>query len=271
MKNKLNKENISIGQKKFILSYKRKKAIILAAQIGILVFGLIIWEVLTRFKLVDAFFISSPTRIAKAMGLLFKSGEIYEHMGITLLECILGFTISTVVGVLIAIGLWWSDYLRRIFDPYLVIFNSLPKIALAPIIIIWVGLGMKAIVAMAFLICIIITITSVLNGFISCDPDKILLMRTMGATKAQIMLKLVLPYSVPNLIAVLKMNIGLSWVGTIMGEYLTSKAGLGYLIIYGGQVFKIDLVMAATTLLCFMAGIMYIGVSLIEKKVSKSR
>ncbi|HHW90159.1 MAG TPA: ABC transporter permease [Clostridiales bacterium] len=257
--------------KKYLKNIKIKKVLILSAQFGILIGILVLWETLTHFMILDPLFFSSPSRLIKTAIDMFATKEIYDHISVTVYECVLGFGISTIVGALIAIGLWWSDYLRRVIDPYLVILNSLPKIALGPVIIVLMGLGIKAIVTMAILICIIITITSVLNGMMSCDPDKILLMKSMGASKFQILYKLLWPYSIPNLISVLKINIGLSWIGTIMGEYLTSRAGLGYLIVYGGQVFKMDLVMTSVFLLCVMAAGMYLLVSLIEKRVYKSR
>ncbi|HEY8423984.1 MAG TPA: ABC transporter permease [Clostridia bacterium] len=256
---------------KYLKRLKINKLSILSAQIGLLIGLLLLWEILTRFMVLDPLFFSSPSRIIKTAVEMFSQKEIYKHIGITLYECFLGFSISTAAGALIAIGLWWSNYLRRVLDPYLVVLNSLPKIALGPAIIVIMGLGMKAIVTMAILICIIITITTILNGMLTCDPDKVLLMKSMGASKWQILFKLLLPYSIPNLISVLKINIGLSWIGTIMGEYLTSRAGLGYLIVYGGQVFKMDLVMTSVFLLCVMAAGMYFLVSLIEKRVNKSR
>ena len=147
--------------------------------------------------------------------------------------------------------------------------NSLPKIALGPVIILWVGAGTSAIILMCVLICIVITTMSMLSAFLSVEEDKILLLKSMHANKFQILFKLVLPNAMPEFISVLKINVGMSWVGSIMGEYLSSKAGLGYLIVYGGQIFKIDLVMAATTILCILAYGMYYIVSLIEKKYKR--
>lgn len=273
------KKNIIYSQehRRYLKNIRTKKALVLITQVGLLIGFLLLWEILSNNNVIDPLFFSSPSRIIKTAKNMFVDRElyveniIYTHIGITLYECVLGFLISTVAGSIIAIGLWWSEYLRKVLDPYLVILNSLPKIALGPVIIVLMGLGTKAIVSMAVLICIIITVTSVLGGMMSCDPDKILLMKSMGATKFQILNKLLLPYSIPNFISVLKMNIGLSWIGTIMGEYLTSKAGLGYLIVYGGQVFKLDLVMTSVVLLCVMAAIMYFGVSLVEKKINKNR
>ena len=165
--------------------------------------------------------------------------------------------------------LWRFVKLRRVLEPYIVVLNALPKIALGPIIIIWVGAGAQAIIVMTVLICIIVTVISVLNGFMAVDEGKILLMRSMGATKLQILTKLILPANVPALVNMLKINVGLAWVGTIMGEYLVSTAGLGYLIIYGSQVFKMDLVMASTVILCILATVMYLGVAAIERVTKK--
>ena len=179
--------------------------------------------------------------------------------------------IATFAGSIIAIILWWNETIRKVLDPYIVVINSLPKIALGPILIVWVGVGTKAIVAMDILIMIVITIISMLNSFTSCDQGKIMLMQSMRANKFQILFKLILPNSLCDFISVLKINVGLTWVGTIMGEYLASKAGLGYLIVYGGQVFKLDLVMASTVILCVLAAIMYFVVAFIEKQVYKHR
>ena len=207
--------------------------------------------------------------MVKTIITLAKDGSLLLHMWTTLYEALLGFLIATVIGTIVAILLWWNETIYRILDPYIVVLNSLPKIALGPILIIWIGVGTKAIVAMDVLIMVVITTLSMLNAFRACDQNKILLLRSMGASKFQILTKLILPNSLCDFISVLKINVGLTWVGTIMGEYLVSKAGLGYLIVYGGQIFNLDLVMASTLLLCIMAGVMYLIVALIEKKVSK--
>ena len=214
---------------------------------------------------------SSPSRILATIGSLYSSGELFYHIGITLYETLLGFVISIILGGLIAIILWWSDTLRKILDPYIVVLNSLPKIALGPVVIIWFGAGMQSIVVICVLITIIIAVISMLNAFREVDKDKILLMRSMGANKFQILTKLILPASLPQFVSVLKISVGMSWVGSIMGEYLVSSAGLGYLIVYGSQVFRLDLVMASTLILCILACIMYLAVALLEKYVNKKR
>ena len=220
-------------------------------------------------KVIDPFFISSPSRIFLQIGELAKNGTLISHTLITLYETLLGFAIATILGYLIAILLWWNEKVRKIFEPYIVVLNSLPKIALGPVIILWVGAGTSAIVLMCVLICIIITTMSMLSAFMSVEEGKILLLKSMHASKFQILKKLILPNSMPEFISVLKINVGMSWVGSIMGEYLTSKAGLGYLIVYGGQIFKIDLVMSATVILCILAFGMYYLVSLLERRYRK--
>ncbi len=240
-------------------------------QIGLLVVFLALWEILAHFEVINTLIFSSPSRIFSTIGTLYSSGELFYHIGITLYETLLGFAISTVLGVGIAIMLWWSETLRKILDPYIVVLNSLPKIALGPIVIIWFGAGMQSIIVICILITIIITIITMLNAFRSCEPDKILLMKSMGANKFQILLKLILPSSIPQFISVLKISIGMSWVGSIMGEYLISSAGLGYLIVYGSQIFRLDLVMASTLILCVLASLMYLAVSMLEKLVFKLR
>ena len=172
---------------------------------------------------------------------------------------------------IIAIILYLIPFIRRILEPYLIILNSLPKIALGPLIIVWVGIGTKATVTMGILICIIITTISLLNGFLEVDEEKRKLLKTMGASNMQVLTHLIIPATLPNFISVLKINVGMSWVGVIMGEYLSSKAGLGYLIVYGGQVFKLDLVMTSIVVLCVLAGLMYGFIALLEKHINKKR
>ncbi len=263
--------NYSHEHKRFLARHKRKSALILCSQLGLLVFILALWELLAHFNLINTLIMSSPSRILATIGSLYSSGELFYHIGITLYETLLGFAISIVLGGLIAIILWWSDTLRKILDPYIVVLNSLPKIALGPVVIIWFGAGMQSIVVICVLITIIIAVISMLNAFREVDKDKILLMRSMGANKFQILTKLILPASLPQFVSVLKISVGMSWVGSIMGEYLVSSAGLGYLIVYGSQVFRLDLVMASTLILCILACIMYLAVALLEKFVNKKR
>lgn len=259
---------ISENYKKFLQKRKLHKAFVLSTQLGILILIIALWEILARLQIIDTFIMSSPSRIIATIGELYSSGNLFYHIFTTLGEAIIGFLIATIGGTLLAILLWWNDTLRKILDPYIVVLNSLPKIALGPIIIIWVGVGTPAIITMDILIMIIISIITMLNTFRQVDESKIMLLKSMNATKFQILTKLILPHSLMEFISLLKINVGLTWVGTIMGEYLVSRAGLGYLIIYGSQIFNLDLVMASTIILCILAALMYFIVAFIEKIVN---
>ena len=261
--------NFSKSHKDYVKRLKKDKFLIIFFRIFVLVAFIGLWELLANYRILDPFFVSSPSRIVNQIIDLAQNGTLLSHSWITLYETLIGFAIATVLGYLIAIILWWNEKVRKIFEPYIVVLNSLPKIALGPVIILWVGAATSAIILMCVLICIVITTMSMLSAFLSVEEDKILLLKSMHANKFQILFKLVLPNAMPEFISVLKINVGMSWVGSIMGEYLSSKAGLGYLIVYGGQIFKIDLVMAATTILCILAYGMYYIVSLIEKKYKR--
>ncbi len=265
----MKKKIYSKSHRDYLRKYRTDKILVLITQILLLVAFIISWELLTKYEIISSFFFSSPSRIIKTIGTLIENGELLYHSRITMGETLIGFGLATGIGFVIAFILWYSDFLRRVAEPYLVVLNSLPKIALGPIIIIWFGAGSKAIIFMCILIVIIVTIMNILNSFTSCDRELIALARSMGANKLQIFIKLILPNSLKDIIATLKINVGLSWIGAIMGEYLVSRAGLGYLLIYGGQVFDLNLVMTATVILCALASIMYFAVALFEKLMKK--
>lgn len=249
----------------YLRKLKMQKIKVISFQIAILIAFFGLWQLFADLGVINVFVFSSPIKVVQTFGQLLQEGNLWNHIFITFYESMLAFLIATILGFLIAVLLWWNDTLRAIFEPYLIILNSLPKVALGPIIIIWFGAGTKAIIVMAILIMIIITTISLLNAFVGCDHDKILLMKSMGANKWQILIKLVIPNATSEFLSVLKINVGMTWVGTIMGEYLVSKAGLGYLIVYGSQVFRLDLVMTSILLLCALAGLMYGLVCLIER------
>lgn len=265
----MSKTNISKEHAKYLNKIKKRRRYILIVQISILILGLILWEVAAKLKWIDVFLTSYPSGIWTLFLQYLKNGNLIYHVGISVFENIIGFTAGTLLGILIAIGLWWSDFWARVFDPYLVVLNSLPKTALAPIIIIWIGAGYSGIIVTAITVAIVVTIMNVYSSFISLDKDKIKLLETFGATKFQILKKVVLPHSIPSMISTLKVNIGLSWVGVIVGEFLVSKAGIGYLIVYGGQVFKLDLVMMSVFILALISALMYKIISIIENKFLK--
>ena len=255
----------------YLKRIKRGKQSVIIGRWLLLLGLLLVWELGNVFGYIDVFLLSSPSRIVKTALNLIRQGDLFMHIGVTLWETLLGFFIGGAAGMLLAVLLWWSDYMSRVMDVYIVVLNSLPKIALGPILIVWIGAGMPAIVAMAVLISIVATLMTTLTGFREVPQEKIFLMRSFGASKWQILTMVILPASVPSMLAALKLNIGLSWVGVIVGEFLVSKAGLGYLIVYGGQVFKLDLVMTATVILCILAAGMYFAVAWLEKKSAASR
>lgn len=231
-------------------------------------FGL--WELAGDLQWIDPFLTSTPSRMIKSLVSIYNEGTLFRHILITCGETIVGFLLGTILGTLIAILLWWSDFLYNVLDPYLVVLNALPKVALAPIIIFWVGNGISAIIIIALLISLIVTVIGVLSGFKEVDKEKVKLLKTFGATKLQILLHLIMPASIPTLISALKINIGLSWVGVIMGEFLVAREGLGFLIIFGGQISNLDMVMMSVILLSILAYLMYKSVSFIEEKISHS-
>lgn len=261
---------LSIDRIKYLKNKKLNLVLINVTRVLILVLFLGLWELLARLNVIDPFLMSMPTKIVQTIIDLIKTGDLLIHLSTTLYETVLGFLIATILGTLIALLLWWSSFIRKVLEPYIVVLNSLPKIALGPIIIVWFGAGTKSIIFMAVLITIIVTIITMLNGFLRTENSKLLLMRSLGATKFQTLKKLVIPSSLPTFISCLKINVGMAWIGSIMGEYLVSKQGIGYLIVYGGQVFKLDLVMASTVILCILAGFMYFLVSVIEKILIKN-
>lgn len=263
--------NISEEHRNYLISLKKQKILIKLTQIFILVVFFAVWELAARMKWIDAFIFSQPSRIINSMYNMILDGSLFYHIGITLGETIIGFLASTILGTIIAIVLWWNSYISEVLEPYLVILNSLPKTALAPILIVWIGNNMKSIVVTAIMTSIVVTILTVWSGFLEVDKDKIKLIKTFGGTKLQTLTKVVLPSSVPTIINALKVNIGLSYVGVIVGEFLVANAGLGYLIVYGSQIFKLDWVMMSVLILAILAAILYKLIVILEHKFLKWR
>lgn len=262
---------MSIEQKKFIHQQKQRKNAILVWQIGLLISFFLLWEVAARLEWIDPFIFSQPTRIYNAFVEMVQSGSIWLHIGTTVFETVVGFLLGTILGTLIAILLWWNKFISDVSEPYLVVLNSLPKTALAPIIIVWLGNNMSSIIAVALMTSVVVTILSVLGGFLEVDKDQIKLVETFGGTKKQVLTKVILPASVPTIINALKINVGLSFVGVIVGEFLVAKSGLGYLIVYGSQIFKLDWVMMSVLVLAILAALLYQLIVVLEKKFLKWR
>ena len=263
-------DKISEDRKRYLKKKRRNKISVLISQALFLVAFIAIWEILAQTKVINSFITSSPSRIIKTL-MNMSNNDLMLHLWVTTYETIIGFISGTIIGILIAILLWWSEFLSKVFEPFLVVLSSLPKTALGPIIIIWVGAGAPAIIVMAIAISVIVTILDNLNGFINTDKEKIKMVKSFNATKFQILTKIVIPSNISTFINTLKVNIGLSLVGVITGEFLVSKAGLGYLIVYGGQVFQLDLVMTSVIILGIISAIMYGSVALLQKAILKQK
>ena len=244
---------------------KKKKIKILIIQVSILLSFFLIWEVLGIYQIINTFLFSYPSEIIKLLYQYVITKEIYTHIVISVIETIVGLFIGTSLGIVIAVMIWWNKTLEKILDPFLVVLNALPKTALAPIIIIWVGTGIKGIVCVAVSISLIITILSSYQYFKNVNEEQILMLKSFKASKFQILTHLVLPSNIGNLINLVKINIGMSWVGVIVGEFIVSKEGIGYLIMYGSQIFKMSLVMMGVLVLSILSFIMYEIVNIIEK------
>lgn len=260
------KDNISMAQQEYIKTYLNNLKIIRIYQVMIIVFFILFWEIATFFKIINPFIFSSPSRIINCFIDMAKNGDIFFHTGVTLLETFVSFVLVIIIGLLISIILWWNDRVSKVLEPYIVVLNSLPKSALAPVFIVWLGNNIKTIIVAAISVAVFGTIISLYSNFKSIEEDKIKLIKTLGGSKKDVLVKVVLPSNIPTIISVMKVNIGLSLVGVIIGEFLAAKAGLGYLIIYGSQVFKLDWVMMSIVILCIMASLLYQLLAWIEKK-----
>ena len=260
---------MSAEHREYLKRLRRRKRLTVLLRVLLLAALTGLWELAGRLGLADPFIVSSPSRVIATIASLYRGGELFTHIAATFLETTAGFLAGTALGVAAAVLLWFRPLLERVLDPYLVVLNALPKIALGPILIVWVGAGAGAIIVMALLVSTVVTVMTVLSGFMEIGHEKHQLMRSLGATRRQTFIKAVLPASVPTIMSALKISVGMSWVGVIVGEYLVSKRGLGYLIVYGGQVFKLDLVMASIVVLCALAAVMYYAVAAVERAVGR--
>ncbi|PYZ93975.1 ABC transporter permease [Salipaludibacillus keqinensis] len=246
---------------------KKRTRLIRITQLSILLVFFSGWELAASARWIDPLLFSSPSRIWDLFLLRMMDGSLVTHTSVTLFETVLGFLLGTFLGTCLAAMLWWSPFLSRVLDPYLVILNSMPKVALGPILIVGLGPGFTSIIAMGVLISLIITTMVIYHAYKEVDENYLKVIKSFGASKRQTFFKVIFPASYPTLISTLKVNVGLAWVGVIVGEFLVSKQGLGYMIIYGFQVFNFTLVMLALVIIAILATGMYQAVELIEKKL----
>ena len=254
------------SRKEFLAERKKQKYFITGMRFFILIFILAGWEIAARYHLIDAFIFSSPTRIFKVMLQMAADKSLFYHIGITIGETLVSFVLVLIIGTLIAMLLWWCRSAADILEPYFVVLNSLPKTALAPILIVWLGNNMKTIIVCGVTMAVFSTIINLYTAFIHIDSDKLLLIRTLGGTRRDILLYIVLPASISAIVSK-----GLCLVGVIIGEFLAANAGLGYLIIYGSQVFRLDYVMLSIIILCILAMVLYQLLSFVEKRYQKKQ
>ncbi len=256
-------------QKEFVRRAVLRKKRVNRLRIALFVLLVAAWEVATRLEWIDSFIFSSPSRIVLCFAEMAKSHMIFYHIGITLGEVFVSFALVIVIGILLAILLWWKETAAKVLEPYLIVLNSLPKTALAPVFIVWLGNNMKTIIVAAVSVAVFSTTITLYNAFLEMDPEKIKMIKTLGGTKKDILLKLILPGNIPAIISIMKVDIGLTLVGVIIGEFVAAKAGLGYLIIYGSQVFKLDYVLLSIVILCLISTGLYLLISCIEKHCAR--
>ena len=257
--------HLSNEQKDYIKRIKFKKRFVLVSQIILGITFLLTWELCSKYKIINSFIFSSPLLCFKTIWELLITGELLTHFLATMIEIVIAFVLGAFLGLGIAILLYLVPILNKIIDPYLTMINSLPKVALGPMLIIWCGANNKTIIFMALLINLIVSILTILNGFKNADKIKLKLLNSFGANKIDIMRYLILPGSIGTIMSSLKLNISMTLIGVIMGEFLVSKRGIGYLIIYGTQVFNLNLVISGIFILLFISYLMFIIVSLAEK------
>lgn len=244
-------------QQLYIRKHRRHHRFVTIMRFLVLFLFLILWETAARFSLIDTFFFSSPSMVAACFVRMVKDGSFFSNTGITLLETLASFLLVTVISLLAATILWYSKTLSEILEPYLVMLNSLPKSALAPLFIVWLGTGTDTIIVAGISVAVFGSIISLYTGFKHTDQEKLKLIYTLGGTRGTALKKVVLPASVPAILSNMKVNVGLSLVGVIIGEFLAARRGLGYLIIYGTQVFQLNMVITSIIILCIIAMALY--------------
>ena len=254
-------------QEEFIRKHRRHHHEIASWRTIIFVLFLVLWEVSANLKWIDSFFFSSPSRVARCFVDQIRHNAMLSHIGVTLLETVLSFLLVIAFSLLMSTLLWHSRKLSEILEPYLVVLNSLPKSALAPLFIVWLGTGTRTIIVAGMSVAVFGSIISFYTGFQQVDNEKITLIYTLGGARRDAFLKVVLPGSVPILLSTAKVNIGLALVGVIIGEFLAARRGLGYLIIYGSQVFQLDMVITSIIVLCVIALGFYKSIQAIEHQI----
>lgn len=243
--------------------------VIALVQFGIVAAVLAYWEIGARTGLVDSFFWSQPSAIWETFKIFFSAGSAYTDIGFTFRSTLLGFFFGTTAGAAIGLSFWWSRNYAAIAQPYIICFESLPKLALAPLIILVFGMGLASKVAIAMALTLVVSTLTTYAGVKAVDKDSERLFYSLGANRWQVFTKLVIPSCLPWIISILRVNIGLALTGSIVGEFIASQHGLGRTILYAGQTYEIALVWVAVAVLSALSIAMYLSVSYLETKLSK--
>lgn len=267
---KKNKNDLT-SQQSYILAHRRHHHRIAFFRLLILLLFLGLWEMATRTGYIDIFFFSSPSAVVRYLYQMILDASFFKHTGITLLETVVSFLLVTVFGLLAAMLLWYQSSLSEILEPYLVVLNSLPKSALAPLLIVWLGTGSKTIIVAGISVAVFGSVISLYTGFCQVDEELLKLILTLGGTRRDALFKVILPSSVPLILSNMKVNIGLCLVGVIIGEFLAARRGLGYLIIYGSQVFQLNMLITSIIILCAIAMILYKLIQSLEHSYKKKK
>lgn len=263
----MNESPRSQAQRDYLNRQLRHQRKIRAARFMLIILFLVLWELSASFGWLDSFIFSSPSRIILCLIQMTGDGSLFLHTGITLLETLVSFLAVVIIGLAAALLLWFWRSLAEILEPFLVMLNSLPKSALAPLLIVWLGNNMNTIIVAAVSVALFGSILTLYTGFTSLDQDQIKLIYSLGGTRRDVLFKVLLPGSLPMIISNMKVNIGLCLVGVIIGEFLSSKAGLGYLITYGSQTFAMTMVVTSIVVLCLLSVILYQAIAVLEKRL----
>ena len=260
----------SPAQQAFVEQEIRRRRQVTICRVMLLILLLALWELASSRHWIDSFIFSSPSLIVKCLWDMAADGSLFLHSGVTLLETLASFGICTAASLACALALWSSKSLAQILEPFLVLLNSLPKSALAPLLIVWLGNNMRTIITAAVSVAVFGSILTLYTGFVQIDPEKIKLIRSLGGGQKDILFKVLLPGSLPLVINSMKVNIGLCLVGVIIGEFLSARAGLGYLITYGSQTFAMTMVVTSIVVLCFLSIVLYQCIAAVERRMMGS-
>lgn len=261
--------SVSEAQQVYLEGIRKEKIRVNFARVLILVMFIVVWEVCAQAGIINDFIFSSPIRIVRCFVSMCADGSLFRHVWVTLYETFISFFLVIGIGLAAAVLMWLSRSFSKIIEPYIVVLNSLPKSALAPILIVWLGNNIRTIIISAISVAVFGTILTLYTGFMEMDSDKIKLIKTLGGTRFHVLTKVLIPGNLAVILNTMKVNMGLSLVGVIIGEFLAANEGLGYLIIYGSQVFKLDWVMLSIIILCIMATVLYQLINILERVLAK--